>query len=81
MPGGSSSDFDEVFGWIVGHFESLASAFAVACLPRSVDAQGATKVVRIGWLTAQQAPSLVPYVDANARCPRRARLCRGPQTW
>jgi putative tryptophan/tyrosine transport system substrate-binding protein len=43
---------------------SLASALAAASLPRSVDAQGAAKVVRIGWLTAQQAPSLAPYVDA-----------------
>jgi hypothetical protein len=42
----------------------LASLLAMAAVPRSVAAQGAAKVVRIGWLTAQQAPSLAPYVDA-----------------
>jgi putative ABC transport system substrate-binding protein len=42
----------------------LASALATASLSRSVAAQGAAKSVRIGWLTAQQAPSLAPYLDA-----------------
>jgi putative ABC transport system substrate-binding protein len=42
----------------------LASTLAVAAWPRRVDAQGASRVFRIGWLTAQSAPSLVPYVQA-----------------
>jgi putative ABC transport system substrate-binding protein len=42
----------------------LASLLAVAVVPRTVAAQGVAKIVRIGWLTAQQASSLVPYVDA-----------------
>jgi putative ABC transport system substrate-binding protein len=36
----------------------------MAAVPRTVAAQGVAKVVRIGWLTAQQASSLVPYVEA-----------------
>jgi ABC-type uncharacterized transport system substrate-binding protein len=42
----------------------LAFLLAMAVAPRTVAAQGAAKIVRIGWLTAQQASSLVPYVDA-----------------
>ena len=42
----------------------LASLLAVAAVPRTVAAPGVTKVVHIGWLTAQQASSLAPYVDA-----------------
>ena len=42
----------------------LASTLAVAVLPRAIAAQGAAKVARIGWLTAQRASSLAPYVDA-----------------
>src|SRR5215813_12036338 len=42
----------------------LASLLAVVAVPRNVAAQGVTKVVHIGWLTAQQASSLVPYVEA-----------------
>jgi ABC-type uncharacterized transport system substrate-binding protein len=42
----------------------LASLLAVTAVPRTVAAQGVTKVVHIGWLTAQQASSLAPYVDA-----------------
>jgi ABC-type uncharacterized transport system substrate-binding protein len=42
----------------------LASLLATAAVPRTVAAQGAAKAVRIGWLTAQQASSLTPYVDA-----------------
>jgi putative ABC transport system substrate-binding protein len=42
----------------------LASVLAVASLPRSLAAQTAPKVVRIGWLTAQQASSLTPYLEA-----------------
>jgi putative tryptophan/tyrosine transport system substrate-binding protein len=33
-------------------------------LPRSLAAQGAPKAARIGWLTAQQASSLTPYLAA-----------------
>src|SRR5262245_23722153 len=33
-------------------------------VPRSLSAQGVAKVARIGWVTAQQAASLAPYVDA-----------------
>jgi putative tryptophan/tyrosine transport system substrate-binding protein len=42
----------------------LASLLATAAVPRTVAAPGVTKVVHIGWLTAQQASSLVPYLDA-----------------
>jgi putative tryptophan/tyrosine transport system substrate-binding protein len=42
----------------------LASMLALAALPRGGAAQGAAKVARIGWLTAQRAPSLAPYVEA-----------------
>ena len=42
----------------------LASTLAIASLPRGVAAQSAGKVVRVGWLTAQQASSLTPYVEA-----------------
>ena len=42
----------------------LASLLATAAVPRTVAAQDAAKVVRIGWLTAQQASSLTPYVGA-----------------
>src|SRR6516162_7857416 len=42
----------------------LAGVLAVASLPRSLAAQTAPKVVRIGWLTAQQASSLTPYLEA-----------------
>jgi putative ABC transport system substrate-binding protein len=41
----------------------LASA-ALATLPRHGGAQPSAKAVRIGWLTAQRPPSLVPYVQA-----------------
>jgi putative tryptophan/tyrosine transport system substrate-binding protein len=40
----------------------LASALAAAILPQGVRAQGAPKAARIGWLTAQQASSLTPYL-------------------
>ena len=42
----------------------LAGVVTVASLPRSLAAQTAPKVVRIGWLTAQQASSLTPYLEA-----------------
>src|SRR5262245_35907799 len=42
----------------------LASLLAMAVMPRTVAAQGVVKIVCIGWLTAQLASSLVPYVDA-----------------
>jgi putative tryptophan/tyrosine transport system substrate-binding protein len=42
----------------------LASTLATTCLPRAIAAQGGTKVYRIGWLTAQRAASLAPYLDA-----------------
>jgi len=42
----------------------LATILAAACLPRAIAAQGETKGYRIGWLTAQRAASLVPYLDA-----------------
>src|SRR5476651_1273833 len=42
----------------------LASAIALAAAPRRVGAQGAPKVSRIGWLTAQRALSLAPFLDA-----------------
>src|SRR5262245_42739637 len=42
----------------------LASLLATVALPRTIAAQGAVNVPRIGWLTAQQAASLTPYVEA-----------------
>jgi putative ABC transport system substrate-binding protein len=42
----------------------LASAVAIAAMPQSLAAQGAPKVARIGWLTAQQESSLTPYLAA-----------------
>jgi putative tryptophan/tyrosine transport system substrate-binding protein len=42
----------------------LASALAMAVLPRKLAAQVAPKAARIGWLTAQQESSLTPYLAA-----------------
>lgn len=42
----------------------LAFPLAIAALPRSVAAQGAAKVARIGWLTAQREASLTPFLAA-----------------
>jgi putative tryptophan/tyrosine transport system substrate-binding protein len=42
----------------------LGSVLATAILPPSVHAQGVPKSARIGWLTAQQASSLTPYLAA-----------------
>src|SRR3954447_4159947 len=42
----------------------LTSALGVVCLPRRIAAQAAPNAARIGWLTAQRAPSLAPYIDA-----------------
>src|SRR5438132_6173531 len=42
----------------------VASLVAMAAMPRTGTAQGAARVIRVGWLTAQQASGLVPYVDA-----------------
>src|SRR5471032_2644588 len=44
--------------------EFLASAIAIAAMPRSLVAQGAPKAARIGWLTAQSESSLTPYLAA-----------------
>jgi putative tryptophan/tyrosine transport system substrate-binding protein len=40
----------------------LTSTLAAAILPQRLRAQGAPKPARIGWLTAQQASSLTPYL-------------------
>jgi putative tryptophan/tyrosine transport system substrate-binding protein len=42
----------------------LASTVAVAAATRYAGAQTGTKVFRIGWLTAQRASSLAPFLDA-----------------
>lgn len=42
----------------------LASTLAVALAPQSLVAQSTEKVRRIGWVTAQTAASLAPYVEA-----------------
>jgi putative tryptophan/tyrosine transport system substrate-binding protein len=42
----------------------LLARAALASLPWSAVAQPAAKSARIGWLTAQRPPSLVPYVQA-----------------
>jgi len=42
----------------------LAATLVISSLPRMLAAQSESKPVRIGWLTAQQASSLVPYIGA-----------------
>jgi putative ABC transport system substrate-binding protein len=42
----------------------LASTLAFGALPRSLRAQALARSARIGWLTAQQAASLTPFLDA-----------------
>jgi len=42
----------------------LTSTLAIPFLPRAIDAQRAARVARIGWLTAQQASSLTPFLNA-----------------
>jgi ABC-type uncharacterized transport system substrate-binding protein len=42
----------------------LASVAALGCLPMGVAARGEAKIYRVGWVTAQQAASLAPYLDA-----------------
>jgi putative ABC transport system substrate-binding protein len=42
----------------------VLGAAALAALPRIAVAQGPSRPARIGWLTAQRPPSLVPYVEA-----------------
>ena len=42
----------------------VLAAAALAALPHIVAAQGQGRAARIGWLTAQRPPSLVPYVEA-----------------
>jgi putative ABC transport system substrate-binding protein len=42
----------------------LGSTLALAALARRVGAQGTAKVARVGWLTAQEASSLTPYIAA-----------------
>jgi putative ABC transport system substrate-binding protein len=44
--------------------EFIALACGAAAWPIDARAQRPEKVMRIGWLTAQQAASLTPYVDA-----------------
>jgi putative ABC transport system substrate-binding protein len=42
----------------------IASAVALAALPRGVAAQGAGKQARIGWITAQEEVSVAPFLVA-----------------
>ena len=42
----------------------LASTLATALLPRTGAAQRPVRIARVGWLTAQQASSLTPFLDA-----------------
>ena len=42
----------------------LFAGTALASLPGAVRAQAGSRSARIGWLTAQRPPSLVPYVQA-----------------
>src|SRR3954467_15633676 len=42
----------------------LASAIAIAAMPRIAAAQGGPRAARIGWLTAQTESSLTPYLAA-----------------
>jgi putative ABC transport system substrate-binding protein len=41
----------------------LASVAALATMARHEHVQAATKAVSIGWLTAQRASSLTPFLD------------------
>src|SRR5438477_1908845 len=45
----------------------LIAATAVAGLPKFAVAQNPSKILRIGWLTAQQEASLTPYLAAMRR--------------
>jgi ABC-type uncharacterized transport system substrate-binding protein len=42
----------------------LTSTLAIAFMPRAIAAQRPARVARVGWLTAQQASSLTPFLDA-----------------
>jgi len=42
----------------------LASTVAIATATPYAAAQAATKIFSVGWLTAQRAPSLAPFLDA-----------------
>jgi len=42
----------------------LAATLIASLAPRLADAQTPGKVARVGWLTAQQASSLTPFLDA-----------------
>lgn len=42
----------------------LGLALALAAVPVRLAAQGTQKIARVGWVTAQQASSLTPYVEA-----------------
>jgi putative tryptophan/tyrosine transport system substrate-binding protein len=42
----------------------LALTLSIAAVPRPAFAQAAGKMFRIGWLTAQRAPSLTPFIDS-----------------
>jgi putative ABC transport system substrate-binding protein len=42
----------------------LATMLALPLLPRAIAAQSATRVARIGWLTAQREASLTPFLAA-----------------
>ena len=42
----------------------LTSAVVIATATHCASAQTATKTLSIGWLTAQRAPSLTPFLDA-----------------
>ena len=44
--------------------EFIATLASAAAWPLSAHSQQAPRAARIGWLTAQRAPSLAPYVDA-----------------
>lgn len=49
---------------MVGRRTVLASAVALAATPLRLAAEEQQKLARIGWVTAQQASSLTPYVEA-----------------
>ena len=42
----------------------LGTALAAALLPRAAAAQRPPRIARVGWLTAQQASSLTPFLEA-----------------
>jgi hypothetical protein len=60
--------------------EFITALVTTAVWPLTIGAQQTAKVARIGWLTAQRAPSLAPYVEAfRASLAELGHVGGGPQ--